>query len=200
MFSLFSDRRKSKGKGSEQLNTKEDKQNFETISMPSLKAQKTIRILLLPIGEPPVVCTIEAHENTYDFKNSFDMLVNGSVELTYVCRDNGCFILLGTNNVGKLIGLAPNRFIFDGHDVLVGQGFIIAKLENGTYCDLTDEQISRYKKQFAKIIDTKEEQIVKELLEKHAGIRIKDVDGKTIHNLKMEDMRSILAGHENVSN
>lgn len=73
MFSLFSDRRKSKGKGSEQLNTKEDKQNFETISMPSLKAQKTIRILLLPIGEPPVVCTIEAHENTYDFKNSFDM-------------------------------------------------------------------------------------------------------------------------------
>lgn len=199
MFKFLSGQRKSKDEKTEQRAAADIKAASEKALISPLKAQETIRILMLPVGEPPVVCTIEAHENTYDFKGSFDFLVNGKSDLVYLCRDDGRIIFLGTNDIGKLIGLAPNRYIFDGRDVLVGQAFVVAKLENGSYCDLTDKQIDRYKKQFAKFIDSKDAQIVQELLEKHAGIYIKDENGDVIHNLKIKDMQSILSGPEKKS-
>lgn len=195
MFPFFSTRSKQKGNEAEPQATTDNK----AFPVPPLETQETIRILMLPVGEPPVVCTIEAHENPWDFKNSFDFLVNGRADLVYLCHDKDRIIFLGTNDVGKLIGLAPNRYICDGHDVLVGQAFVVAKLENGTYCDLTDEEIEQYKKQFAKFIAPKEAQVARELVEEHASIRVTDEDGKVIHSLKMNDMRSILGGSERKS-
>lgn len=197
-MSLFG-RHKSKNEKAKQQTTTPDGKMPEMPLASPLKAQKTIRILMLPIGEPPVVCTIEAHENTQDFKSSFDFLVNGKADLVYLCRKDERIIFLGTNDIGKLIGLVPNRYIFDGHDVLVGQAFIVAKLENGTYCDLTDEEIGQYKKQYGKFIDPKDAQMVQGLLEKYAGIRIKDENGSVVHSFKIDDMRSILDGSEKTS-
>ena len=84
-MSLFGRHKSKNEKAKQQTTTSEGKMPEMPLASP-LKAQKTIRILMLPIGEPPVVCTIEAHENTQDFKSSFDFLVNGKADLVYLCR------------------------------------------------------------------------------------------------------------------
>lgn len=132
---------------------------------------ETIRVVLLPIGELPVAITIP--KNDYDFWNS---LVGGTFSTLvpdYAHKD----IIMVINDVGKLQKLPPNRYLFDGKDVLCGQAFLITNDKtNHTAVSLSNEQIAYCKQAYAKFIDSTTADVLNPIIEKHAGITLQEID------------------------
>lgn len=168
-------------------NRKPETEN-KTVDMPpnptgETKKQDTIRAILLPVGETPVCITIpNVHE-------ACRMLVNGpasSIFIDLAKRD----ALIIMNDMAKLWKLPPNRYIFDGKDVLCGQAVIVGfDSEAHKGCSLTDEQVERFKAMFAKPIGSTEAEILNPVIEKHSKMTISDLSGENAQKFSLEDVR-----------
>lgn len=148
-----------------------------------VKKLDTIRAILLPIGEPPVCITIP---NSYETNQ---MLVNGPVSSNFIDLAKRDALLI-MNDMAKLWKMPPNRYIFDGKDVLCGQAIIVG-FNNETHrvCSMTDEQVERYKAMFAKPIDSKEAEVLDPIIEKHSKVTISDLSGENVQKFSLDDVR-----------
>ena len=85
---------------------------------------------------------------------SMQGLVGGTIQAIYTFEDA---VALVCNDEGKLLGLPPNRMLFDPDsgnpfDVIAGDFFLCAAPPGGeTFESLTDEQIRRYTQRFQRI-------------------------------------------------
>lgn len=151
--------------------------------MEEAKRTETIRAILLPVGEPPVCITIP---NSYETNK---MLVNGPVSSNFIDLAKRDALLI-MNDMAKLWGLPPNRYIFDGKDVLCGQAVIVG-FDNETHrvCSMTDEQAERYKAMFAKPIVGKEAEVLNPIIEKHSKVTISDLSGENVQKFSLDDVR-----------
>ena len=82
----------------------------------------------------------------------------GLMEVTYPFEDNA--VMVG-NEEAKLIGMKGNRRIHDS--VYAGPLFIVGDDGEGEFCDLTDEQIRAYSKQFENPEDISDEEVQNDL-------------------------------------
>lgn len=151
--------------------------------MEEAKRTETIRAILLPVGEPPVCITIP---NSYETNK---MLVNGPVSSNFIDLAKRDALLI-MNDMAKLWGLPPNRYIFDGKDVLCGQAVIVG-FDNETHrvCSMTDEQAERYKAMFAKPIVGKEAEVLNPIIEKHSKVTVSDLSGENVQKFSLDDVR-----------
>lgn len=148
-----------------------------------VKKLDTIRAILLPVGEPPVCITIP---NSYETNQ---MLVNGPVSSNFIDLEKRDALII-MNDMAKLWKMPPNRYIFDGKDVLCGQAIIVG-FNNETHrvCSMTDEQVERYKAMFAKPIDSKEAEVLDPIIEKHSKVTISDLSGENAQKFSLDDVR-----------
>ena len=116
--------------------------------------EKGIRVLSLQPGEKPARAELV---NTLEVMQQF---VGGLIECIPLDADpdDGREILLVANDEGKLMGLAPNRWLWDGLDLLAEPAFIAAGDSEGNICSLSDVQMERYSQQFAQPVLTEAEQ------------------------------------------
>ena len=101
-----------------------------------------VKILVVRPNEEPVVELLSG-----DYRD-IQKVVDGLFQVVYYCEPD----LLVCNEEGKLIGLEPNRIIYqDGEviDVIHGTFFICADDEEGDFKSLSDEAIDFYKEKFA---------------------------------------------------
>lgn len=160
-----------------------DKTELPSNPMEETKRPETIRALLLPVGEPPVCVTIQ---NSYETNQK---LVNGPVSSAFVdlaTRD----ALIIMNDMAKLWKLPPNRYIFDGKDVLCGQAVIVA-FDNDAHkvCNMTDELVAKYKTMFAKPITGQEAAVLDPIIEKHAKVTVSDLSGENEQKFSLDEVR-----------
>lgn len=163
--------------------TDADKKPLPPNPMEEAKRPETIRALLLPVGEPPVCVTIQ---NSYETNQK---LVNGPVSSAFVdlaTRD----ALIIMNDMAKLWKLPPNRYIFDGKDVLCGQAVIVA-FDNDKHrvCDMSDELVAKYKAMFAKPITGQEAKVLDPIIEKHAKVTVSDLSGENEQKFSLDEVR-----------
>lgn len=99
-------------------------------------------ILVQPKKEPELV---EMGERLKDLQEA----VGGYIEAVYPFEDEVCLIC---NEEGKLLGLEPNRPLYDdnGHiyDYICGP-FIVAGLTIDNFGSLTDKQVTTYTEKFS---------------------------------------------------
>lgn len=95
------------------------------------------KVLVVPVGKPPVVKTILSG------LEPMQKLVGGYIEQVTLTDGLG----LICNEEGKLQGLTPNRN-FNG-DTICGDFFLSRYNEEGETVDVTDEDIEIYSKVFA---------------------------------------------------
>lgn len=99
---------------------------------------KMIKVLKVEPNKIPYVDTIP---DSYD---AFKSYLNGYIE--YLHLDNNTLIIC--NEEAKLIGLEPNRYIFDGLDVICGNFLIVGDDGIGGECSLTNRQIKKWSAYF----------------------------------------------------
>ena len=103
---------------------------------------ENVKILVVRPNEEPVVERLSG-----DYRD-IQKVVDGCFQVVYYCEPD----LLVCNEEGKLIGLEPNRIIYQGEeaiDVIHGTFFICADDEEGDFESLSDEAIDFYKEKFA---------------------------------------------------
>ena len=106
-------------------------------------------LIVEPLMEPYV---IEIDGTLKDLQN----IVGGYIEIIYPFEDES--ISLVVNEEGKLRGLPLNRIIYDdsdephklARDIICGRFAVTAQDEEGNTATLTDEQIAKYAKMYAK--------------------------------------------------
>lgn len=160
-----------------------DKTMLHPNPMEETKQPETIRALLLPIGEPPVCVTIQ---NSYETNQK---LVNGPVSSAFVdLKTRDALIIM--NDMAKLWKLPPNRYIFDGKDVLCGQAVIVAfDYDTHKVCSMTDELVAKYKAMFAKPITSQEAKVLEPIIEKHAKLTVSDLSGENEQKFSLDEVR-----------
>ena len=106
-----------------------------------------MRILLVEPGRPAAEAEISGT------LESMQTIVGGTIEAVYPFEES---VALICNDEGKLLGLPPNRALFEEntgrvYDIIAGTFFLcIASVDAENFTSLTDEQIFRYRKRFAK--------------------------------------------------
>ena len=104
-----------------------------------------MRVLLVKPCQHPTVIEIDGT------LESMQTLVDGTIQALYLVDDTAAIIC---NDEGKLLGLPPNRMLFDPEsskvcDVVAGDFFVCnAPPDAENFESLTDEQITRYTKRF----------------------------------------------------
>ena len=104
-----------------------------------------MRVLLVKPCQRPTVIDIDGT------LESMQTLVGGMIQALYLVDDTAAIIC---NDEGKLLGLPPNRMLFDPDsnkvcDVVVGDFFVCnAPPDAENFESLTEEQIERYTKRF----------------------------------------------------
>ena len=103
--------------------------SFEIVSYP-----EKIKVISVEVGKNPVVKEI------YNTLKAKQQEVGGLIQCIPTYFSNNIpydFIL---NDEGKLMGLTPNRYIFDEQDVIAGNFLISKANEEGEFVSLTDEE------------------------------------------------------------
>ena len=104
-----------------------------------------MKVLLVKPCQRPTVIDIDGT------LESMQTLVGGMIQALYLVDDTAAIIC---NDEGKLLGLPPNRMLFDPDsnkvcDVVVGDFFVCnAPPDAENFESLTEEQIERYTKRF----------------------------------------------------
>ena len=104
-----------------------------------------MKVLLVKPCQRPTVIDIDGT------LESMQTLVGGMIQALYLVDDTAAIIC---NDEGKLLGLPPNRMLFDPDsskvcDVVAGDFFVCnAPPDAENFESLTDEQITRYTKRF----------------------------------------------------
>ena len=104
-----------------------------------------MKVLLVKPCQRPTVIDIDGT------LESMQALVGGMIQALYLVDDTAAIIC---NDEGKLLGLPPNRMLFDPDsskvcDVVAGDFFVCnAPPDAENFESLTDEQITRYTKRF----------------------------------------------------
>lgn len=101
--------------------------------------ENMIRVLKIEAGKAPYVKEIEN-----DYRAS-QKEVGGLIDCFGF--GDGCIAVL--NDESKINGMEPNRRYAD--DIICGSFFICGDGRDGNFISLTDEQVEKYSKQFAKI-------------------------------------------------
>lgn len=99
--------------------------------------EEKIRVLALLPTEYAKPVTID---NTLE---SMQQFVGGLIECLPL-DDPDADIVLVCNDEGKLLQLAPNRWLWGGLDLLVGPAFIAAGDAEGNLCSLSDAMMDKY--------------------------------------------------------
>lgn len=97
-----------------------------------------IRVVVVPVGQQTEVREVESS------LDAMQGLVGGLIQS--VPYGNGLDLIC--NDEGKLIGLEPNRPIFNGQDYVFGQFFFCRTDEDGETASVTDEDIVRIRREF----------------------------------------------------
>lgn len=101
-----------------------------------------MKVLIVEPKTKPYVKEIESN------LKALQQIVGGRIEVLYPFDDRVCIIC---NEEGKILGLEPNRGLFNGsgdlYDIIAGK-FIIAGLSDDDFDSLTDEQIEKYSKKY----------------------------------------------------
>lgn len=103
-----------------------------------INIQRNIKVLYVEPFKEPVEMFIK---NNLQEKRK---LVKGDIEYAYLLNDYN--ISLICNEESKLNGMKPNRDI--GHDIIFGPFLIAGYDDSGEDRSLTEEQITKYKKEF----------------------------------------------------
>jgi hypothetical protein len=103
--------------------------------------EATIRVLALHPHRKPEVITLE---NTLEAMQAF---VGGLIDCIPI-DDTTEDVVMVLNDEGKLMGLEPNRWLWDGLDFLVGSAFLAAGDAEGNLASLTEQQIERYSRKY----------------------------------------------------
>lgn len=102
-----------------------------------------MRVLLVEPQKAPYVKEVERD------LESLQAMVGGYIQAVYPYTDP---IALICNDDGKLIGLPPNRALYDDngemYDIVVGT-FLIVGLSEESFADLSPELLEKYQKLFA---------------------------------------------------
>ena len=106
--------------------------------------EETITVLKVAPGAAPEVVTLKNDLHSLQEAVSIDAPYVGLIEVMYLDW-NTCILL---NEEGKLIGLTPNRRY--GQDILCGVFYVLGTDEEGEFTSLSEEEIERYTKLFAK--------------------------------------------------
>ena len=107
-----------------------------------------MKVLLIKPRQRPIIKEIDGS------LESMQTLVGGTIQAIYPFRDT---VALICNDDGKLLGLPPNRMLFDPDsgelcDVIAGDFFLCsAPPDSENFESLTDEQIKRYTQRFQRI-------------------------------------------------
>lgn len=106
------------------------------------------------------VLKVEPHDNPKEttLKNELSALqeaVGGLIEFVSLDSDNSIEILC--NEEGKLIGLEPNRRVYN--DVIVGTFYVVKCNDDGDCISLSDNEIEFYKKRFEQPEDISAEEV-----------------------------------------
>lgn len=114
-----------------------------------MKKVKKVRAI---VCEPNKAPRVEMIEETLE---SWQNLVDGIIQVIYPHDDDTCIIL---NDEGKLENLPANRALRDQngniYDVIVGTFAIVRAPEDSeNFESLTDQQLSKYLKQYADPVD-----------------------------------------------
>ena len=116
-----------------------------------------VRALMLQPGKAPaevrVMDTLEGWQHAVSEPGE-----RGLMEVTYPFEDNA--VVVG-NEEAKLIGMKGNRRMHDS--VYAGPLFIVGDTYEGEFCDLTDEQIQAYSKQFETPEEISDEEVQNDL-------------------------------------
>ncbi len=103
--------------------------------------EKEIRVLKVePHEKPKEVILINE-------LSKLQKAVGGLIEFVSLDSDNSIEILC--NEEGKLIGLEPNRRVFN--DIIVGTFYVVKTNRNGDCISLSNEEVEYYKKRFERI-------------------------------------------------
>ena len=101
-----------------------------------------MKAIIVEPDERPRVADIQSN------LESLQAIVGGDIQVVYPYEDPVGIIC---NEEGKLLGLPLNRALRDDHgeiyDILSGT-FVVAGLTEDDFGDLTEEQITKYMKQF----------------------------------------------------
>ena len=101
--------------------------------------EKMLRAILVEPNKAAVECTIE---NTLE---SLQHVVDGWIEITYPFDDD---VMVVGNEEAKLIGLEGNRRI--NGQIYAGNLLLVADDHEGDFRSLTDDEVAKYLKRFAK--------------------------------------------------
>ena len=104
--------------------------------------EKQIRALMVEPMASPKLVTLQNDLDSLQKAVSIGAPEQGLIEFVYL-EDN---VSVLCNEVGKLIGLMPNRRL--GDDILCGVFYIVAEDEEGELMSLTSEQIEKYSEFF----------------------------------------------------
>lgn len=101
-----------------------------------MKEKKICVLALLPTeyAKPVMI------DNTLE---SMQQFVGGLIECLPL-DDPEADIVLVCNDEGKMLQLAPNRWLWGGQDLLVGPAFIAAGDAEGNLCSLSDTMMKKY--------------------------------------------------------
>ena len=102
-----------------------------------------MRILVIEPLQKPVIREINGS------LKSMQQVVGGLIQAVYPFPEP---VAIVANDEGKILGLLPNRGLFDEngelYDILCGT-FFICGIEGDSFVSLTDEQVKRFEQLFA---------------------------------------------------
>lgn len=104
-----------------------------------MKKEKNIRVLKVSPGSAPEVVTLKNELSALQDAVSIEAGYRGSIEV--LGMEDGVDLLL--NEEGKLIGLPPNRVIFD-KDIIMGTFYVVSVDDKGNLASLPDPMVEKY--------------------------------------------------------
>ena len=104
--------------------------------------EKQIRALMVEPMASPKLVTLQNDLDSLQKAVSIGAPDQGLIEFVHL-EDN---VSVLCNEVGKLIGLAPNRRL--GDDILCGVFYVVAEDDEGELVSLTPEQVEKYSEFF----------------------------------------------------
>ena len=110
-----------------------------------MKKEAKIKVLALLPWETPQEIELD---NTLEAMQSF---VGGLIQCISL-HDTGTEVILVCNDESKLLGLPPNRLLWDGADYLAGPGFMAGCDDEGNLTSLPPKQMEFYREKFREFL------------------------------------------------